>query len=391
MEDPTIYITDLKDTCLAVKKKEQDGEDPTQIINEFKKAIQDARLKSAKTPSYFIMTINMGGNAKRDDRVFLSSSIMRTCFSSIIFCQEYPGNFERDVVTNCGTSGYGCERSNLIKHDHTKSKNHAAILWLMEDFEGSTAGLKTTDSWDKSITEISKKVQFTTDLLQKIILVKLTCRKSSDDVLAVSWHGPHSNQGYTNVDKRNAFNGLITFLHEVCKEKNIPSFLIGGDFNLDTLSDDLEPGENVLKQSKQQPGEKTEEREAMKVSVASYELSPRQEERATKKNYIPNKDNFVIFSKDNKIRVSWIRPFEIEDPTDSESTTSDLTEEAYENVKSEMANSKVTQVEQALDHDPIIGVLQFLSGPAETRNEEEVEIKQDLLPVFEEKLTLGEK
>ncbi|XP_078351734.1 uncharacterized protein LOC144636402 [Oculina patagonica] len=356
MEDPTIYnksFESITNLWHAVEKTIQEGKDPTQIINKYKKDIQDARLKSAETPSYFIMTINMGGKAKRDDRVLLSSTIMRTCFSSIIFCQEIPGHFARDVVKNCGRSGYGFAK--------TDQQNHAAILWQIKDFDGSTYGLKTTDT---AITRIRERVQYTTDLFGRIVMVKLTCRKTSDVMLAVSWHGPHRNLGYTENDKINAFNGLITFLHEVCKENDIPSFLIGADFNLDTLDDNLEPGKNVLNVPR-------EENEAIKVCVVRYELSPRQEKRATNRNYIRNKDNFVFFSKDNKIKVSWVRPFEIEDPTvaTAASDFGDLTEGAYANVQSEMAGSKVAQVEEVLDHNPIIGVLQFLSGPAETRKE----------------------
>lgn len=349
MDDPTIYLKTINDFWVAVRKKEQEGEDPTQIINEYKKAIQDAPLISAEMPSYYIMTINMGGKAKRDDRVLLSSTIMRTCSSSVIFCQEIPGHFERDVVKKCGTSDYGYAK-----------EGHAAIIWRMEDFDGSTDGLETTDT---SIREISDV------LMGRIVMVKLTCRKSSDVVLAVSWHGPYTRYA---VDERfNVFDRLITFLQEVCDENDIPSFLIGGSFNLNTS------GEQFMKVT-----------EAIKASVASYELSPRQAKMATNKNYIPYKDNFVFFSKDNKITVSWARPFEIEDP--SEATTSDVTESAYADVQSEMASGEVAQVEEALDHDPIIGKLQFLSGPEETRNKGEAEIKQNLLPAFK-KLAVSDK
>ena len=374
MENPTIYnksIENIKELWAAVQKKKEKGEDPTQIINEFKKDIQDARLKSAAMPSYYIMTLNMGGKAKRDGRVLLSSFIMRTCFSSIIFCQEIPGYFERDVVDHCGTSGY-----DFVKSDQ---QNHAAILWQNEAFDGSQDGLKTTDN---AIRKIRDRVSYTTDLFGRIVMTKLTCRKTSDDVLAVSWHGPH--MGYNKDDKINTFNGLVTFLHEVCKENKIPSFLIGGDFNMNTLHDEHELGKIVLEPTR-------EENEPLKVHAVGYELSPRQEERATNINYIKFKDNFVFFSKTNKITVSWVRPFEIEDP---KATTSDLTEGAYASVQSEMATSNVTQVEDALDHDPIIGVLQFLPGTAETtetRNEGATEVRQSLLPAFEKLTTDSDK
>ena len=335
MQDPTVYIKsieEIEDFWCAVQKTREGGDLQvvTNMINEYKKNIQEARLKSAETPSYFIMTINMEGRAKRDDRVLLLKIIMSTYFSSIIFCQETPGHFERDIVDTCGTFGY----------DFVKNEKNAAVLWRTEEFESSTEGLKTTD---RSIIQIRDRVKYTTELLSRIAMVKLTCRNCSETVLAVSWHGPHRGYDKT-VGKPNAFNGLTTFLQEICREKNIPTFIIGGDFNLDTLDDELTLGD--------------------KVSVPVYELSRRQLKRFKERStYIPHKDNFVFLYGGN-ITVSWTRPFEIEDPNieieDPNTGTSDLTEGGYEDIQSKMASGKVSQVEEALDHDPVIGVLQFL-------------------------------
>ncbi|XP_078381511.1 uncharacterized protein LOC144664280 [Oculina patagonica] len=260
MQDPTVYLKCIEEIILweDVMKKKRDGEDPQPIIREYKKNIQDARLKSAELPSYFIMTINMEGKAKRDDRVLLLSIIMSTYYSSVIFCQETPGHFERDIVNACGTFGYG----------YFKNENSAAVLWRTEDFESSTDGLKPTD---RSMIQIRDKVKTevndTTELLSRIAMVKLTCRKSSETVLAVSWHGPHRGHSKT-IGKPQVFNGLTTFLQEVCKAKNIPTFLIGGDFNLNTLDDELSLGKNV--------------------SVPVYELSHRQMKRSIQPSgYIP--------------------------------------------------------------------------------------------------------
>ena len=341
MEDPTIYLKSLEGVnWLTVDEKKEEG-----IINEVKKNIQEARLKSATIPSYFIMTINMHGKAKRDDRVLLLMNIMRTYFSSIIFCQEIPGNFERDIVDKCGTLGY----------DYVKTSNaEAAVLWRTEDFVGSTDGLKLTD---RSIIKIREKVKLehTTEYLpQRFAMVQLTRCNSSESVLAVSWHGPHTGC-HKKVGKPSTFNGLITFLKKVCEKKNIPSFVIGGDFNLNTLDD----SPDGLKLGKH-------------VAVPSYELSPRQRQRSTEAlSYIPHKDNFVfLYNKFSKLHVtvSWTRPFEIEDP--SKANTSDLTEGGHTNVQSEMASG---QVEDALDHDPIIGVLELLPAKTEQVNLKKLE------------------
>ena len=105
---------------------------------EFKKAVQDARLKSASCPSYFIMTINMNSpkSGVTEKRRRFVSIIMRSFFSSIIFCQETPGCFEKKVVTECGTSGY----------DYVKNGSHSAVFWRKEDFDGETKGLETSDT-----------------------------------------------------------------------------------------------------------------------------------------------------------------------------------------------------------------------------------------------------
>ncbi|KAJ7333133.1 hypothetical protein OS493_018309 [Desmophyllum pertusum] len=331
MEDPTIYLKSLEGVDTVDEKKEEG------IINEVKKDIQEARLKSATIPSYFIMTINMHGKAKRDDRVLLLMNIMSTYFSSIIFCQEIPGHFVKDIVDKCGTLGY----------DHVKTSNYeAAVLWRTEDFVGSTVGLKLTD---RSIIKIRERVKLehkSECLPQRFAMVQLTRCNSSESVLAVSWHGPL--KGFRKVERPIAFNGLTTFLKEVCKENKIPSFVIGGDFNLNTLDDSpdgLKLGEDV--------------------AVSSYELSPRQKQRSTASNYIPHKDNFV-FLKGNTLKVSWTRPFEIEDPR--KATASDLTEGGHTNVQSEMASGRV---EDALDHDPIIGVLELLSAKTEQPGDHE--------------------
>lgn len=293
-------------------------------FTEFKKSIQDARLKSASSPSYFITTINMNSleTGVTDKRRKFISILFRSFFSAVIFCQELPGYFEEQVVAECGTAGY----------KYVKNGNHSAVIWREEDFEGETEGLETTDTWIRELRNSSGSDA--SQLLSRIAMVKLTSKSSKESVLAVSWHGRrHSTQS--------EFKSLTTFLAEVIEKKEIPSYIIGGDFNLITLDMEL----------------------AKDVAVSSYEMSPRQKAREQKSGtYIPYKDNFVTYPN-KKLRVSYVRPFLFED---EESVTSDLSKEDQGKVQQEMANAtdKPPKATDMLDHDPIIGVLKFTSSGA---------------------------
>lgn len=336
MDDPTISEGfEAVKFLELIKHHTEEGDDVDSIpkeekFNEFKKSIQDGRLKSASSPSYFIMTINMNSPKKRvtEKRRRFVSIIMRSFFSSIIFCQELPGYFEDEVVAKCGALGY----------DYAKNEQESAVIWLKEDFNGETEGLKTTDTW---IREVRNSLgPDASQLLSRIAMVKLTSRKpSADSVLAVSWHGSHN--GVKKEDKLREFESLTTFLAEVIEKKGIPSYIIGGDFNFDTLEAEL-PKDGV---------------------VSNYELSPRQtQKQEASGHYIPHKDNFILFPN-KKLRVSNVRPFLFED---KETSTTDFSKDDQANVKGEMANATNTSVNPTdmLDHDPIIGVIQFTSSIA---------------------------
>lgn len=336
MDDPTISEGfEAVKFLELIKHHTEEGDDVDSIakeekFNEFKKSIQDGRLKSASSPSYFIMTINMNSPKKRvtEKRRRFVSIIMRSFFSSIIFCQELPGYFEEKVVAECGASEpYG----------HAKNGKESAVIWLKEDFDGETEGLETTDTW---IREVRNSLGAdASELLSRIAMVKLTSKEpSADSVLAVSWHGRHKLK---YEDKLREFESLTTFLAKVIKKKGIPSYIIGGDFNFDTLEVEL-PKDGV---------------------VSNYELSPRQTQVQQGSGcYIPHKDNFILFPN-KKLRVSNVRPFLFED---KETTTTDFSKDDQANVTGEMANATNTSVNPTdmLDHDPIIGVIQFTSSTA---------------------------
>ena len=328
MEDPTISVgiefakfveehieADADVDSITMKKE----------FTEFKKSVQDGRLKSASSPSYFIMTINMNSpeSGVTEKRRRLVTILMRSFFSSIVFCQELPGCWDEKVVAECGTSGYG----------YVKNENESAVLWRKEDFDGETKGFETSNSWIRKVKD--RVAPNGSQLLSKIAMVKLTPKTSSEEsILAVSWHGPY----VVKDDVKSAeFNSLTTFLAEVIQEKGIPSYIIGGDFNLNTLGIEL----------------------SSNVGVPGYELSPRQTQRQKSSKYIPFKDNFVFYPS-MKLRVRHVRPFVFED---RETPNSDLTKEDQKKVEEEMTNTTDTPVDSTkmLDHDPIIGVLQFTS------------------------------
>lgn len=333
MDDPTITIGfEFAD---FIKRYCEKGYDVDGILKEkeflnFNKAVQHARLKSALSPSYFIMTINMNSpkSGVTEKRRRFVSILMRSFFSSIIFCQELPGYFKDKVVAECGTSGYA----------NVNNENESAVIWLKEDFHGETEGLETSDT---SIRKLRDRLK-ASELLSRIAMVKLTPKGSDESVLAVSWHGPHTNLG--NEEKKGAFKTLTTFLAEVIKEKGIPSYIIGGDFNLNSLAPDIELAEDV--------------------TVPVYELSDRQKAQQQKSGkYIPFKDTFVLYPGIKKLIVSHVRPFLIEDEG---TAASDLSKDDQAKVKGEMTEATDTPARPTdmLDHDPIIGVLQFTSSTA---------------------------
>jgi len=336
MDDPTIseglgfpkfvrnYIQNDGDVD-SIEKEEE--------FIKFKKSIQDGRLKSASSPSYFIMTINMNSSEPKvpEKRRKFLSIIMRSFFSSIIFCQELPGYFEKEVVKKCGTLGYS----------YVKNGNQSAVLWLKEDFDGKTEDLETTSTEIQRIRD--KLGRDASELLSRITMVKLTSKKSREiSVLAVSWHGPHQTSDHV---KRLVLECLFNFLDRVIEEKKISSYIIGADFNLNSLDVELPNG----------------------AMVSNYELSPRQTKSEEKsKRYIPHKDNFMWFPKNN-LTVSDVRPFLFED---NGTTTSDFTQDEHDTVSSAMAvaTSTPTNPTALLDHDPIIGVLQFTASSNTVKN-----------------------
>ena len=305
MNDPTIY-----DDLNILKG-----------IETFEESKSEARLKSEKNLCFFIITINMNGPPKgkgtAEKRRKSLSVILQQFPSAIIFCQELPGYFKEEVVPD----GYDFHRT---------VNNEAAIMWPSKLFEGSYV------TSDKEVLNIHNKTLPETggaELLSRMIMVKLTTRQEPiTSTLAVSYHGEHRIE--LEEEKKAIFQSLLTFLHKVIKTNDICSFILGGDFNFNTLDVYFTPD----------------------VAVQSYNLTARSDEG----NKIRYKDNFFSFPY-GTIEVRWLRAMEIDN-----TTASDLSETDFEVLENYYAtiNDAETKITDLLDHDPLVGVLVFLKEKA---------------------------
>ena len=110
------------------------------------------------------MTVNMNGKTSANERRTLLSQIISRTKSPLVFCQELPGYFKRDVVP--------------LDYDFVQTENEAAVMWRKEHFDSKSvdAGMKTTilDSSPHSLKKIDG------DILSKIsgrtAVVRLTAK-----------------------------------------------------------------------------------------------------------------------------------------------------------------------------------------------------------------------
>lgn len=316
---------------------------------ELREGILKARLKRCDKPSYFVMTINMNGKGNAPDRRNLLSLVMRSFFASVIFCQERPGKFAKEVVENCGTGGY------CFVH----SEKEAAVMWAEEDFDGEPVDVADKSRIRKRLVDAGKIEREPASVIPgRTAVVKLKIKGQASNCtpafLAVSWHGPFPLK---LESRKNVFKALISFLYEVCREKDVSSAIIGGDFNLNTL-EELDVDEDLAEPN---------------VSFPGYELSPRGELRfrghkGRGRKYIPYKDNFAFFTipRSNTkppegrlsrlfgdIIVSSVRPMLVF--VNSEDPAGDL-------LKKDGKDVEQLVTKEVLDHDPIISVLHLETG-----------------------------
>ena len=244
MAIPTICETDLvKKIMLQIR----DGKDEETIVQEMQSPI-------------LVMTINMKSPSLQDanaqQQKDLLSVILRLYPSAIIFCREPPGNFQ-NVVPRKAT------------FDLKKGENEtaAAVVWANEQFNKEK--LKP-DDFEEILQHLLKRDEI---VRSRLSMVKLTSKEeSTHSILAVSYHGPHRKKKYYKFDLS---SHLLRFLNKVKKEEDdIQSFIVGGDFNLNT--DEMR---SILPRG---------------VTVGRYVLTSRAEEKKQESsNYIPYKDNFM--------------------------------------------------------------------------------------------------
>ena len=175
----------------------------------------------------------------------------------MIFCQEVqsPAKLEEKVVEKFGSGIY----------EFAFTGKESAVMWRRSDFDGDRRSVKGTDS---SIIEIAERLQRpkssveVSEVPTRTAMIKLTSRKTGASFLAVSWHGPW--RGKDDTVKLKTFNGLICFLGEVCTCKDVKpsSFIIEGDFNLETSKEEVREVE-----------------EKYGVTISSYTLCTRDEEQ----------------------------------------------------------------------------------------------------------------
>ena len=206
-----------------------------------------------------VMTINMKSpsllNAIDEHKKKLLSVILRSYPCCIIFCQEPPRKF-KNVVPDKATFKY-------LKAGENETA--AAVVWAAGQFKEEK--LQPKDS-EKILEKTLARMEKDEDVRSRLSMVKLTSKEEPPhSTLAVSYHGPYKEPMH------NRFSLTLHLLEFLTKEeKDIQSFIVGGDFNLNTT--DLNLGEFSGLVSK----------------VVQYPLTARAKK---KKKSIPHKDNFI--------------------------------------------------------------------------------------------------
>ncbi|XP_020916241.1 uncharacterized protein LOC110253633 isoform X2 [Exaiptasia diaphana] len=207
------------------------------------------------------VTMNMNGKtgkgfAKR--RRSLIKRVLTDVNPEVVFGQELPAKFE-EMIDDLTTE------NKWPDWDFVKVETEAGVMWDTSKFKGTKDGFRSTDTRMIKIREKLGKTE-ASNLLSRAAFVKLTRKDDNTSFIAVSYHGE-----YKTKKQREIFDCLVDFLERLSKEeKNIP-FLIGGDFNFNTLSSPQK-----------------------KVTFATYKLLP----RASEKGKIQYKDNFCWSKKE---------------------------------------------------------------------------------------------
>lgn len=296
----------------------------TSKSGKLEEAASSSQEVGMKTVS--IMTVNMNGPGGAKSRRELLTHNMSRFSASLIFAQEIPGHFEKEVVQKLRKGGY----------DYFSS-GKSAVLWLTKEFQcerlKNASTIKIVENLQKYRSDVD-----VSEVRSRIALVKL--RRKGEEAsgcqrfLAASWHGP--NTGKNKEGRKRTFEGLICFLRKHYEEEEVSCFIIGGDFNINT-SDYINRND---------------------VSVLKYELTSRARRKSGKgDNYTPYKDNFIVSNEPRNygcIKLYSVRSLELENTGPDSPSCKDV-----------------------LDHDPIVGELAF--RPCKQTGECKVEIMHDLL------------
>ena len=187
-------------------------------------SMEDATRASdfREVETYPIMTINMNsksqGKGTADKRRKLIVSTIKRSSASVIFCQEVPGFFEKDVVAKCDTNGYSYKFVRPKDVCSKKRKVKVAVMWRETDFQGKEVVLTDSSSFTEIVERLKKK-KFDVDVTKASIrsaMVKLTSRRTDASFLAVSWHGPWKVNKASKKTKLEVVDDLIRLLRVVC-------------------------------------------------------------------------------------------------------------------------------------------------------------------------------
>jgi hypothetical protein len=248
--------------------------------------------------------------------------ILRNVVPGVVFCQELPGRFKQDIVNKLSIDAQ--------QWDYTRTAGtDAGIMWSTQHFTGKP--LPTDARMFRIRDGLVGQGKPADNLLSRASFVKLTGHHTLDveepprSFIACSYHGEYI--GVTDQKRIAIFQSLIQFLSELCQEEgNIP-FLIGGDFNFDTTNINLPPN----------------------ITLPGYEMT----RRSSVPGKIPYKDNFFWKFK-TPIVMTHVRPFALEEREDCDLSVDER--DVVDHLPA-AASTQVRNVDDLLDHDPIIGVL----------------------------------
>lgn len=197
--------------------------------------------------TYPIMTMNMNGKSQgagsADNRRELIKSTLKDYPASVIFCQELPGKFEKEVFPDFRDS-YEFVRP----EDCYSGQAKVAVMWCNTDFQDREVDLTDSSLFTEIVKTLIKEGKLDIGVFMASIrsaMVKLTSRRTEASFLAVSWYWPEAPEDVDVAAASKAFYDLICFVREVCEDEKLFWFIIGGDLIFHTSKVHLTEVEGV--------------------------------------------------------------------------------------------------------------------------------------------------